>query len=231
MNRVYSIGTVAVLVGLGTGLIAMSAEQDRSADASAGLAWNAPVGEGEAQLKASALASYSVDAVHSSVHFMIKHAGVSNFYGRFNTLSGTLTFDPANPESARMEFMVDTSSVDTGNAGRDDHLRSGDFFDARQFPQATFQSTSFAAAEEMGENMYTVEGELTLHGETKPVTAYFEWLGVGEFRGNPIGAFEAQMEIKRSDFGMTTYMADDRSDNGALGNTVMILLSAEVTRQ
>ncbi|MCB9841373.1 MAG: YceI family protein [Phycisphaeraceae bacterium] len=230
MNRVYSIGTVAVLVGLGTGLIAMSAEQDRSAGAS-GEGWNAPGAEGVAQLKASALASYTVDPVHSSVHFMIKHAGVSNFYGRFNTLQGTLVFDPENPESARMEFMVDTSSVDTGNAGRDDHLRSGDFFNARQFPQATFESTSFAVAEDMGENMYTVEGELTLHGETRPVTVYFEWLGTGEFRGNTVGAFQAQMEIQRRDFGMTTYSADDGSDTGPLGNTVQILLSAEAGRQ
>lgn len=178
--------------------------------------------------KASAAATYNVDAVHSSVHFMIKHGGLGNFYGRFNTLEGSISFDPENLDSSSMTFTVDIASVDTNNEGRDEHLRSPDFFNARQFPEATFTSTSFTAA---GEDMYTVEGNLTVHGATKPVTVNFNWLGSGTIRGTDTAAFEANMEFKRSDFGMTTYIADDGGDTGGLGNTVTVLLSVEAARE
>lgn len=178
--------------------------------------------------KATAAATFNVDPVHSSLHFMIKHAGVTNFYGRFNDLTGSFSIDPENPDSSTMTFTVKTDSIDTNNAGRNEHLKSPDFFNARQFPEVTFTSTSFAAA---GEGMWEVTGNLTFHGVTKEVTANLNWLGTGSFRGADIAAFEATMEFKRSDFGMTTYIADDQGDGGPLGNTVTVLLSVEGGRQ
>ncbi|MCB9844526.1 MAG: YceI family protein [Phycisphaeraceae bacterium] len=173
--------------------------------------------------------TYSVDPVHSGVFFQIKHAGVTNFYGRFNTFSGSFSFDPAAPEDGSFSFTVDAASVDTGAEGRDNHLRTPDFFNVRQFPEISFQSTSVTPSQEEG--AYRIEGDLTLHGVTKPVTADMMWLGTGEFRNAPIGAFEATFRIKRSDFDMTKYMAEDLSDSGGLGNNVTLYVSVEARKE
>ncbi|MBK7405340.1 MAG: YceI family protein [Phycisphaerales bacterium] len=177
----------------------------------------------------SAAPSYQADPVHSSVIFNIRHVGVTSFYGRFNDFSGSFTFDPASAASGAFEFEVKTESVDTHNQKRDDHLRSADFFNARQFPTITFKSTAIKPA---GDNTFKLTGDLTLQGETRPVTADLEWLGTGTGpTGGPIGSFEARFEIKRSDFGMSKYLAPDNSDSGGLGNTVKLIVSIEAAKQ
>lgn len=176
----------------------------------------------------TAAAAYKVDPVHSVVLFRVKHAGTAHYWGRFNSLDGGFTFDPENPQSGSFEFTIDNASVDTANEQRDNHLRSPDFFNARQYPTTTFKSTSVEAA---GENRFKVTGDLDLHGVTRQVTADLEWLGTGSFRGNPIGAFEATLEIKRTDFGMDTFVAEDGSDSGGLGNTVRLTVAVEARRQ
>lgn len=234
MKRVVAVSAAAVLAVAGAGLIAVGTRggfNPRQSELIGGGFKNPFVAAEttDSLAKATAAATYEVDPVHSSVHFMIRHAGVANFYGRFNEFSGTLVFDPENPDSSSLEFTVATGSVDTGNDGRDEHLRSGDFFNARQFGDATFTSTSFTPGAEEG--LWTVEGDLSLHGETRPVTATLNWMGTGEMRGTTIAGFEAQFEFKRSDFGMTTYLADDGGDDGPLGNTVQMLVSVEAKRQ
>lgn len=177
----------------------------------------------------TAAPSYQADPVHSSVIFNIRHSGVTSFYGRFNDFSGAFTFDPASAASGSFEFEVKTESVDTHNQKRDDHLRSADFFNARQFPAITFKSTGIEPA---GDNTFKLTGDLTLQGETRPVTADLEWLGTGTGpTGGTIGAFEAHFEIKRSDFGMTKYLAPDNSDAGGLGNTVKLIVSIEAAKK
>jgi len=248
MKIVYMLGGLAVVAGTGLALMCHGSEKCLLSSLLAGTNKNpatvaqvaAPAqtiqGDGCCSgasiatdlAKAPASASYNMDAVHSSVHFMIKHAGVTNFYGRFNEMSGSVAMDPENLDSSTMTFTVAIQSVEPNNEGRDEHLKSPDFFNARQFPEATFTSRSFTDA---GDGAYTVEGDLTLHGQTKPVTIMVNWLGAGSFRGTDIAAFEAQMEFKRSDFGMTTYLADDQGDTGPLGNTVTVLLSAELARE
>jgi polyisoprenoid-binding protein YceI len=234
MKRVVAVGAAAVLALTGAGLLAVGTRggldgRGEPVTGMAGDPFATTRDAGESLGKATAAATYEVDPVHSSVHFMIRHAGIANFYGRFNEFSGSLTLDPENPDSSSLEFTVGTGSVDTANEGRDEHLRSGDFFNARQFPEATFASRSFAAGAEEG--LWTIEGDLTLHGETGPVTVTLDWLGTGEMRGATIGAFEATFEFKRSDFGMATYLADDGGEGGPLGNTVRMLVSVEATRQ
>ncbi len=171
-------------------------------------------------------ASYKVDASHSTVMFRLKHGGATNFYGRFNKIDvekSTFSFDPENPSAGSFEFVIDNASVDTGNAGRDRHLRTADFFNVAQFPTTTFKSTSIEANEG---DKFVLKGDLTLHGVTKPVEAELLWLGEGDFQG-PLVAFEASFEFKRSEFGMTKYVASDGGDGGALGNNVGILISVE----
>jgi polyisoprenoid-binding protein YceI len=172
--------------------------------------------------------SYKVDPVHSSVVFRIRHSGVSNFYGRFNEFSGSFQFDPSAKTGGEFSFEVQTESVDTGNGKRDDHLRNADFFNSRQFPTISFASTGL---EHVEGDMYRLTGDLTLQGETRAVTAELEWLGTGTGpTGAAIAGFEARFEVKRSDFGMTKYLAPDNSDNGGLGNTVTLIVSVEAVK-
>jgi polyisoprenoid-binding protein YceI len=169
--------------------------------------------------------AYQADPVHSAILFQIRHSGVSNFYGRFNDFSGDFTFDPESPSAAEFAFEVQTASVDTHNEKRDNHLRNADFFNSRQYPTITFKSTG---VEHVEGDMYKLTGDLTLQGETRPVAADLEWLGTGSSGdGSTIGGFEARFEIKRSDFGMSKYLAPDGSDEGGLGNSVKLIVSIE----
>ena len=166
---------------------------------------------------------YAVDTVHSSVLFRIRHAGVAPFYGRFDKFDGSFSFDESAGISD-LAFTSDIASVNTNNAKRDEHLRDADVFNARQFPEASFTQTS--AATQSGD-VWTLTGDLTLYGTTRPVEVTVREVRSGRFRGKEVLGFEAQFEIKRADFGMTTYLAEDGSENGGLGNTVRIIVGIE----
>lgn len=212
MSRIARVVIPALFVGASVGVLA-------------GLAPSSPTPAAPLTVAAE---SYKVDPVHSSVLFRVKHSGITNFYGRFNEFSGTFSFDPTARSGGDFAFEVQTESVDTGNTKRDDHLRNADFFNARQFPTISFQSTS---VEHVEGDRYTLTGDLTLQGETREVTADLEWLGTGTGpTGASIAAFEATFEVKRSDFGMTKYLAPDNSDSGGLGNTVRLIVSVEAVR-
>lgn len=162
---------------------------------------------------ASSSATFSVDAVHSSVIFKIKHNGVSNFYGRFNKASGTFNWDPAKPEATTADITIDAASIDSNFKKRDDHLNSPDFFNTKEFPSITFKSKSMKKA---GDD-WDITGDLTLLGKTKEVTAKF--MPVGQKTGDKgsLAGFEVHLNIKRSDFGMTKFIAE-----GTLGDEVHI---------
>jgi polyisoprenoid-binding protein YceI len=177
----------------------------------------------------AAATTYSVDGVHSGVVFSVRHKGVSNFHGRFNKLDGSFTFDPSDPTSGSFTAEIPVASVDTGNEKRDNHLQAADFFNARQFPVATFESSSVGVTDRP--NVYTVAGDLTLHGVTKPIEAELHWIGTGSDRGRELAGFDAKFSIKRSDFGITTYLADDGGEDGGLGNTVDITIFVEGVKQ
>lgn len=203
-----------------SGLLAGGAESAIAASAIATVAEAQPA-SGAATATAPA---YTVDTVHSAIVFRVRHAGVAYFWGRFNDFSGEFSINKENPAASTLQIEVRTTSIDTANANRDEHLRSPDFFDAKQFPVATFKSTKF---EKAGEDKFKVTGDFTLHGVTKPVTADLTWIGTGSFRGQAKAGFEAEFAIKRSDFGMTTYIAPDGGESGGLGNTVRIVVAIE----
>jgi polyisoprenoid-binding protein YceI len=160
--------------------------------------------------------TFAIDPVHSNVLFRIKRMDVSWFYGRFDGISGSITLDAAKPESSKVNVEVKIASVDTGDGKRDAHLKSPDFFDAKQFPTATFTSKSVKAA---GDKKYSVTGDLTLHGVTKPVTIEVESVGKGKgFPDGEIAGFLGTVTIKRSDFGMSFSL-------DALGDEVQLTLS------
>ena len=160
---------------------------------------------------ADAADTYEIDTAHSMILFRAKHNGVSYNYGRFNEFTGEITMDEDASKST-VEFEVKTASVDTGNNKRDQHLRSSDFFSAKQFPVITFKSTKVSMKE--GEaDMLEVTGDLELLGVKKSIIVDVKITGKGKSRGGEsLIGFESIFTIKRSEFGMT-YGAGSVSDD------------------
>lgn len=165
--------------------------------------------------------NYKIDPVHSSVVFSVKHNGVTDFYGAFKDISGTVTFDAADSSKSSVELTVPVESIDTRSEKRDQHLKSPDFFNAKQFPAITFKSSKIEGS---GES-YKITGDLTIHGVTKPITADFKRGADGKGgQGKTVGGGEARFSIKRSDYDMKFMI-------GPLGDEVNIILSLEGAKQ
>lgn len=154
--------------------------------------------------------SFKVDGGHSAVIFRVEHLGVSYTYGRFNAISGKFVFSDDKPEAAMVEIEVQSGSVDTGDAKRDQHLKGPDFFSAKQFPILSFKSRKVTLA---GAGIYEVEGDLSVRGVVKPLKVTLARVGTGK---DPWGGvrtgFETSFVVKRSEFGMT-YMIPGIGDD------------------
>lgn len=166
---------------------------------------------------AQAADKYTVDGAHAGAVFKVGHGGFSWIYGRFNDVSGTFAIDSQNPEASKFEIVAKTDSLDTGNAKRDGHLKSPDFFNVKQFPAVTFVSTSVSKHA----NGLQVVGDLTLHGVTKSVTFVLTGGKTGEFPpGVHRTGYTTELTIKRSDYGMDKMIP-------AAGDEVGVMLSFE----
>ncbi|GLE57061.1 YceI family protein [Mycobacteroides chelonae] len=142
--------------------------------------------------------TWTIDSVHSDITFSVRHLGVSKVRGSFTDFSGDITV--AEDGTPSVSATINVASVDTRNDQRDGHLRSADFFDTDNHPTATYRSTSVRAD---GDD-YIVDGELTLHGVTQPVSLNLSLEGVGPgAQGGTVAGFEASAEINRGDFGVT----------------------------
>ncbi len=173
---------------------------------------------------ALAAENYEVDSVHSSVVFRIEHLGVSSFYGTFNEINGSYTYDTNSPGNSTFEFVVKTDSVDSRSAKRDRHLKSPDFFNVAEYPEITFKSTKVEAS---GDDTLRVTGDLSLHGVTKSITIDKDLVGRKDTgRMGFKSGFDAVFTVKRSDFGMDTYVAE-----GALGDEVKLFIGIEGNRK
>jgi polyisoprenoid-binding protein YceI len=162
--------------------------------------------------------TYKVDPVHSSIIFKSRHIDTSYVFGRFNEFGGTVNVDP-DPSKMSFDLSAKVDSIDTGNGKRDTHLKSPDFFSAKEFPTISFKSTSVKSA---GENKFDVTGDLTMHGVTKPITVTIEKVGASnnpQF-GERVG-FISTFKVKRSDFGMNgmTNLAGDEVELNAAFET------------
>jgi polyisoprenoid-binding protein YceI len=185
--------------------------------AAGGLAAMAGAGASAPAAAPAAAGTWTIDSVHSNVVYRIKHVGVSNHYGVFFNPEGTLTLGEGE---GSVRVTVPLSGLSSGNAKRDQHLRSPDFFNAGEFPTMSFVSTSVKSA---GENAYEVTGDLTMLGKARPVTVTLKVLGTGNGPGGgQVMGAEAEFTIKRSEWGMTKYVAE-----GALGDEVHLTLAIE----
>ncbi|MFI8292390.1 polyisoprenoid-binding protein [Streptomyces sp. ms191] len=144
---------------------------------------------------------YTIDPAHSSIGFTVRHAMVTNVRGSFGEHEGTLSLDGSNPGASAASIDVTIASIDTGIADRDGHLKSGDFFDAEQFPLMSFRSTEAA---QLGGDKYRVTGDLTIKDVTRPLSIDLEFNGTAtDVYGNERVGFEGSAEILRSDWGLT----------------------------
>lgn len=169
---------------------------------------------------------WQIDPAHSEVSFTVRHL-MARVRGSFPSFGGTITVgdDPAR-SSVRAE--IETTSVDTRNAERDKHLRSADYFDSDKHPTALFES---AAVREQEDGRYSVEGLLTIRGETRPATLDLVFLGVdGDPWGGTRAGFRASTRISRSDFGVTGNVPLG-GGRALLGDSVEIELEIEAVRQ
>jgi polyisoprenoid-binding protein YceI len=162
---------------------------------------------------------FTVDDVHSMALFRVRHLGAGQFWGRFNDIEGNFTFALGKAEGMKFDITIKVESVDTANDDLNKHLRSPDFFSAKDFPSMTFKSTS---AQKVDDSIYDVTGDLTLHGVTKSIVARVEYCGMADMGRGLKAGFEAQLLIKRSEFGIKY-----GTDKGAIGDDVKIIVGLE----
>jgi len=164
--------------------------------------------------------AYKIDSVHSTIQFTVNHLGTSNFTGRFNTVAGDLNFDSSGQSSTTV--VIQTNSIDTNHEKRDAHLRSPDFFNAKQYPTIKFVSNK-VNYNAKGEPI-SISGKLSMHGKTNNVTLAVTAIGAGK---DPWGGYRAGFDasgiIKRSDYGMN-FMP------GGIGDEIKISLNIEATK-
>lgn len=169
-------------------------------------------------------ADYVIDqkGQHAAITFRIQHLGFSWLTGRFDTFSGTFTYDEKDPSKSSVKVEIDPASVNSNHAERDKHLRSDDFLDVAKFPKATFVSTSVTPA---GDGKATITGDLTLHGVTKEVTIDATFVGAGE---DPWGGYRAGFtgttKLTLADFAI-------KQDLGPSAKEVELTLDVEGVRQ
>lgn len=170
--------------------------------------------------RAQAADNYKIDSEHAAVVFKVDHLGIAPAYGRFNDPTGTIVLDKEDPTKSSFTFEVKTENVDTDNEKRDAHLRSPDFFDAKQFPTITFKSKSVKA----DGDQFEVTGDLTLHGVTKEITVPIT--KTGEKDTGRMGyrtGWVSEVHLKRSDYGMKGMM-------GPIGDDVHLTMSFEAVK-
>ncbi|MDK1344090.1 YceI family protein [Streptomyces sp. 378] len=161
----------------------------------------APTGAAVNPEQAALTGDYTIDPAHSTIGFVARHAMVTNVKGGFQDFTGTLHLDGTDPSRSTASLDVVMDSISTGNADRDGHLKSADFFKTDEFPAMTFRSTQ---AEALGGDEYRITGDLTILGTTRPLTIDLEFNGAAKDPfGNERVGFEGKAEILRSEWGLT----------------------------
>lgn len=175
-----------------------------------------------------AKSSWAVDAAHSNIDFSVKHMMVSTLRGTFHDFEAKVEADPVDLTTADIEFSIAVASIDTRNKDRENHLKSGDFFDAENHPNITFKSTSIVKT---GDDEYDITGDLTIRGTTRQETfrATFEGQGKNPW-GQEVAGFSAEGKINRQDFGLT-WNAALETGGVLVADQVKIHIQLEATKQ
>ena len=163
--------------------------------------------------------SYVLDPAHGKITWSVDHMGFSTYVGQFTDVAATLDLDVRNPSASTLSATIDTDSVGTLNDQLDSHLRTADFLDTANFPQAQFAATSMRLIDR---DSAAITGNLTLRGVTRPVTieADFNQAGINPVDQKYSLGFDGETTIKRSDFGINYGLP-------MLGDEVTLNLEAE----
>lgn len=167
-------------------------------------------------------ADYKIDPAHTHVLFFIDHLGFSKMVGLFTDTAGTFSFDPANVGASKVAVTIKTASIQTQFTPRDNDLKGADWFNVVEFPEMTFVGTSFAKKDDKAG---AITGNLTLLGVTKPVVldVTFNKAGIRAADKKQAAGFSARGHLKRSDFGMKTFLP-------YIGDDVDLLIETEAVR-
>lgn len=169
---------------------------------------------------------WKIDPAHAGIYFSIDHI-FSKVKGHFNDFDAEIYFDPNNLEQSRADFSVKVDSIDTNNTKRDGHLQSDDFFSAKNYPDMHFESS---VVTHMRDNLYTLEGTMTIKDVSRNVKLPFKFLGTKPNPFNPkqeVAGFELNMTIDRFDYNVGS---GKFLDLGVVGKYVDVLITLEVTR-
>ena len=170
---------------------------------------------------------YKIDAAHTTVGFTIRHMVINNVVGSFKQFEGTFEYDGADVATMKLSGKIQATSIDTGIAARDEHLRGPDFFDVAKYPEITFQS---ARVEKQGDQ-YMMYGSFTMHGVTKEISLPFTISGpiVDPYGKTRIGV-ESSITLNRQDYGINW---SKTLDNGGLvvADEVKVELGIEAVKQ
>jgi polyisoprenoid-binding protein YceI len=172
--------------------------------------------------------TYQIDTAHSGAAFSVRHMMVTNVSGRFSNLKGSVVIDEKTPANSKVEAVIDVATVNTNEPKRDGHLKSPEFFDVAKFPTMTFQSTKVYKSGDVTK----VEGNLTLHGVTKPVTLTLSEVSpeVKHPMGGLVRGATATTKISRKEFGLTWNRALE-AGGVTVGDEVSITLEIEMSRK
>jgi len=175
----------------------------------------------------AAAGTYTIDPVHSDVSFKVRHL-VSKTSGQFTDFDGTIVANFKDLDASSVIFTVKTASINTKNEDRDNHLRSGDFFDAETYPEITFKSSKITKS---GAGTFAVTGTLTMHGVSKIVTLPVTFLGeVKGPKGGTVAGFEIETTLDRKDYGIVWNRALD-AGGMILGDEINISINLETKRE
>ena len=188
----------------------------------AGLAPRHTTGGGPAESAPARVdpSTFRVDSVHSTIIYRVRHFGVANFYGRIQAPAGDFRIDDDDLAGSFVNITIDIKRMDAGNDQRNGFLLSPDFFNVREYPTATFKSTS---VRKVAGGTYEADGDFTMHGVTKPLTVTVEQFTTADVpRFGHRGGFETTFTVKRSDYGMDLFVKE-----GTLGDEVRITAAIE----
>ncbi|MBA3811270.1 MAG: YceI family protein [Caulobacteraceae bacterium] len=167
--------------------------------------------------------AYAIEPTHTRILFSLSHLGFTTWYGDFTGAKGSARIDPAKPGASSLEVSVPAASVATTNATLDSELKGAEWLDANRYPVISFIAKRFSVT---GPGSGEIQGDLTLHGVTRPVTlkAHFNGAGKNPLSGAYTAGFEGMASIKRSDFGVTKYVP-------LVGDDVTLIISAAFERK
>jgi polyisoprenoid-binding protein YceI len=174
------------------------------------------------------MATYKIDPMHSEITFKVKHLMITNVTGSFQQFDATMESNEEDFSDATISFEADVNSISTNNEQRDGHLKSADFFAAEEFPKLQFSSTSFT---KKSADTYSLKGDLTIKGITKPVELTVEYGGnMTDFYGQNKAGFEITGKINRSDFGLT-WSAVTEAGGVVVSEEVKLHLAVQMVKQ